>query len=946
MRQTLGVLGALLALIAVVAMPAQAQNGTLSGTVVSSDSGQPLAGAQVQILGGGGETGGVSGAGGQFRFEVEAGTYRVIVAFIGYRTHAEERVSVSSGQTTTLSVALVEDVLALNPIVVSVGRKPEKKTEAPATTYIVGSVEVGERPAVTPTDHLRSAPGVDIITSGVQSSNVVVRGFNNIFSGALNVLTDNRIAGVPSLRVNLLHWLPQTNDDIDRVEVVLGPGSALYGPNTSNGVLHLITKSPLDYQGTTVTAGGGEQGLFRASLWSSHKVSDDFAIKVSGQFLSGDEWPFVNRGEEEAAALAQGNPDAFLQLLADRGITGPVAQLARSRVGRRVNEFERYTIDARADWQVADDGRVVFGYGRTSGTGIELTGLGAAQTDDWIYEYFQARVTKGRFFWQAYLNTSDSGDTYLLNDGVPLVDESRLFVTQAQYGFSLADGREDVTFGVDYFRTNPRTSGTINGANEDIDDIDELGAYLQSETALTDQLDLVLAGRFDSHSFLEDDVFSPRAALVFKPDENSSFRITYNRAFSPPTTLNLFLDISGGAIPNQQLAALGYKLRAQGPNAGFSFMDSNGNLSGMRSPFTPGALGGPSQLLPVDVATLWQLGVGVLAAQGAIDPQTAALLGSLQPTAADIGINVLDLNTQNVVPLALADIPDVKKLNESTNETFEIGYQGIINNNFLLAADVWYSRREDFTSPLVSVTPLLMLNALPEAGPNIGAYLVPILMQTGMDQATAMATAGALAAGMGQIPLATVSSNQVNASGADVLATYLNAGTVKLWGADLAMKYFVDDRWTIAGSVSWVEDDFFADASTAADWGIEADLEDGISPIALNAPALKGSFSVGFRDVAAGFNAEARLRFSSEFPAMTAGFVGTECISGGRGGVLEQPCVDSATLVDVTLGYKVPNSPVTFQVSATNLFDSAYRSFVGVPEIGRFVMAQLKYAIR
>ena len=108
------------------------------------------------------------------------------------------------------------------------------------------------------------APGVDIITEGIQSTNVLVRGFNNIFSGSLHALTDHRLAGVPSLRVNLLHFIPSTDEDIERMEVVLGPGSALYGPNTANGVLHIFTRSPLDSAstGTTVTLGGGERSVF------------------------------------------------------------------------------------------------------------------------------------------------------------------------------------------------------------------------------------------------------------------------------------------------------------------------------------------------------------------------------------------------------------------------------------------------------------------------------------------------------------------------------------------------------------------------------------------------------------------------------------------------------------------------------------------------------------
>ena len=61
-------------------------------------------------------------------------------------------------------------------------------------------------------------------------------------------LTDNRISKSPSLRLNAYNFIPITNDDIERIELVFGPGSALYGPNCANGVMHIITRS-LDYQG-------------------------------------------------------------------------------------------------------------------------------------------------------------------------------------------------------------------------------------------------------------------------------------------------------------------------------------------------------------------------------------------------------------------------------------------------------------------------------------------------------------------------------------------------------------------------------------------------------------------------------------------------------------------------------------------------------------------------
>ena len=268
--------------------PLAAQQGTLTGQVTDIDTGQPLSGAQISIRGGGQSTGALSDDSGTYRIDLSPGTYEIVAEFIGFVTATFENLEVTAGGTTTFDLQLIPNVLALSPLVVTASRgKAEKLVEAPATTHLVGSMQIEERPTNTPVDHLRQAPGVDIITEGISATNVVVRGFNNIFSGALHALTDHRLAGVPSLRVNLLHFVPSNNEDIDRMEVVLGPGSALYGPNTANGVLHIFTKSPLDSasQGTTVTLGGGERSVFQGSFRTSHLINRRFGVKLSGQYL-------------------------------------------------------------------------------------------------------------------------------------------------------------------------------------------------------------------------------------------------------------------------------------------------------------------------------------------------------------------------------------------------------------------------------------------------------------------------------------------------------------------------------------------------------------------------------------------------------------------------------------------------------------------------------------
>ena len=84
-----------------------------------------------------------------------------------------------------------------------------------------------------------------------------------------------------------MHFIPSQDEDLERMEVVLGPGSALYGPNTSNGVVHLITKSPLESQGSTATLGGGTQSVsefaFRTAQISNGDFTESFKIWLDCQ---------------------------------------------------------------------------------------------------------------------------------------------------------------------------------------------------------------------------------------------------------------------------------------------------------------------------------------------------------------------------------------------------------------------------------------------------------------------------------------------------------------------------------------------------------------------------------------------------------------------------------------------------------------------------------------
>ena len=255
---------------------AQSKLGSLYGTVREL-GGTGLTGANVALSGE--ELKGPKGANadedGRYRIEnLPPGRYAVEISHIGYRTLEKKNIWVRPGEDVELDFTLAPTVIFLEQNVASASRTEEKVLEAPASVAVVEGDEV--QPAMTVSHHVKNLPGVDFAQTGLAQSTAVTRGFNNVFSGAMLTLTDNRIARVPSLRLNAYNFIPVVNDDIERVEVVLGPGSALYGPNSANGVMHIITRSPLSSAGTSVSVGAGERSLAKVAVRHAGTVGETF----------------------------------------------------------------------------------------------------------------------------------------------------------------------------------------------------------------------------------------------------------------------------------------------------------------------------------------------------------------------------------------------------------------------------------------------------------------------------------------------------------------------------------------------------------------------------------------------------------------------------------------------------------------------------------------------
>ena len=885
--------------------PLSAQQGTLSGRVTDAEAGTPVSGATIEIVG---QMLGATGADGDFSASVPAGSYSVIVTLIGYETTRLDGIAVDAGSTTEIEISIRSRALILNPVVVTASRRQEKALDAPASVATVSQAEVARVAAVTVAEHVKTLPGVDAVQTGIAQGTVVARGFNNVFSGSLLTIIDNRYARVPSLRFNAYQMFPTTDLDIDRIEVSLGPGAALYGPNASNGVMHIITSSPIDRQGTTISLAGGERSLFHGQFRSAHSPSENFGLKISGQYQRGNDWEYDDPGEAQARMGACG------------------------MICTRDYGSERYSANGRLDFRFADDGSfIVNGGTSTLAKGVDMTGIGAFQVKNWTYNFAQARLSKGRLFAQAFLNMTDSGGdlnapvqdgTFGLRTGAAVVDQSRTMAAQVQHGFDIGS-RQSFTYGVDWQRTDPRTGGTIFGRNEDDDMISEVGTYLHSETSLGDRIDLVTAIRLDDHNRLADVNLSPRAALVFRPADNQNFRFTYNRAFATPTTTNLFLDIIAAQIPLSPLPAT-YNIRALGvPSGGFTFSaQCPGGLMSycMRSPFAPG------QAIPANALALWPGLLEMLPAllSPAFQPFAGVLGNLLQNPGALPGdpaigtvlrrLNQAAIDPADAFPLDGSPVETITDLTSTINNTYEIGYKGLIDDRVLLAADVYFSRVENFVGPLRVVTPNVFFD--PESVTAFVLHRLSPLIQGGLVTREQILP---IVEGVAQLPLGTVVPDQVDAP--DLLVTYRNFGEVDFWGADLSAQIIASDRVRINASYSFQSDECF-------DFNDDGNCTSS-DDIALNAPNHKGSMGFTFDDRATGFSFGGRMRMTTAFPMNSGVYVGD---------------VDGYSVIDASIGYRLPFQPSTHvSLTANNILNNLHREFVGAPEIGRMLLARVRY---
>ena len=262
------IISAILLLAAAAGVSAQ---GTITGRVTGAPEGCPLVGAAVILDGTRGVT---TGNDGRFLLErVPAGAHAVEARILGYAAKSEA-VDVSDGVIVTVDFVLDEDFIDAEAVVVTANRGASRIADVPARVTLIGSSAIASRPAATVDEMLSTVPGLNVSRSfGIFShkSSVTMRGLSGNEQARVLVMID----GVPVNKSDggSVNWNLLDPAMVERIEVVKGPASSMYGSNSMGGAINVITRKPSGPLSGRITACYGTYNTLSGRISLEQKLN-------------------------------------------------------------------------------------------------------------------------------------------------------------------------------------------------------------------------------------------------------------------------------------------------------------------------------------------------------------------------------------------------------------------------------------------------------------------------------------------------------------------------------------------------------------------------------------------------------------------------------------------------------------------------------------------------
>jgi len=515
--------------------------GSISGRVTDKESNEALPGAtitlkgiQVSVI--------TNNEGNYIIYKVTPGDFSLMISFVGYES-IEKSGYVTAGNTSVINAAMVLDNKLGNGVVVSASKRAEKITDAPASIRVIGKKELDEFAASNVFELAVYQQGVEFTRSGIDYVSLNARGFNRASNNKLLQIVDSRnTMTTASTYLPMYNYSTLNKLDVDRIEIVLGPQSALYGPNAHNAVFNTMTKDPRRYQGTTVAVTGGNHYQFSTRLRHAVKINNKWAYKLTGEYVAGKDFIFYD-------SVYAGNQTGLTPQF------GPPVAIPE----RNVNfDFRRIRGEAHLYYSIAPKADIIISTGSSHNNSLGITNVGRNQAKGISPGFLQARIVHPNFFGTVYNTWGKLGSSYGIygytrdfwnrtHTNPPMSpDSAEIFAFQnnrgyeknqrlnaeAQYNYFFQTAGVHLVAGLSYQKEKPNSYGTtLVDSNRRIY-VTQWGGVVQLEKTLPWNIRFIGAARLDNHTNFGN-LFSPKLALI-KSINDHNFRITWAKAYAVP----------------------------------------------------------------------------------------------------------------------------------------------------------------------------------------------------------------------------------------------------------------------------------------------------------------------------------------------------------------------------------------------------------------------------
>ncbi|MBK9240370.1 MAG: TonB-dependent receptor [Acidobacteria bacterium] len=434
--------------------------------------------------------------------------------------------------------------------VVSATKAEQKLVDAPATMSVIGPRALEVAPSNNYADLLRAVPGVNITQLSARDINITSRAATSSLATSQLAILDGRTLYQDFFGFVMWDFMPSNTAEIKQIEIIRGPASAVWGANALSGVINVITKTPREMEGTSLLMGAGSFGREYCGpnpLAGGPCVVTNRGVN-NGSLIYGNITHAQAINDKWAYKLSVGTyqSDAF---------TRPTGLIRGNTTGTPYPTYKNTgtsqpKVDLRMDYDGAEGQRWSFSGGHAGTDGIMHSGIGPFDIKPGTtFSYGKINYSKGALRIQAFLNALNGDATNLVavdTAGAPVTLDfnTKTFDLELSNTKAIA-GRHVITYGGNLRYNQFKLSlATLEDQRK------EGGIYVQDEIFMGEKVRLVLGGRVDKFTSIENPVVSPRAALLLKPTAKSTIRLSYNRAFRAPSAINNNLNtIVTNAIP-------------------------------------------------------------------------------------------------------------------------------------------------------------------------------------------------------------------------------------------------------------------------------------------------------------------------------------------------------------------------------------------------------------